>query len=62
MIAVILDGGPFDGTPYEVENVPRFLEAERRCAECAEHNVVARYYPTDEVTADGRLVLRYEAP
>lgn len=62
MIAVILDGGPFDGTHYEVKNLPRFLEVERRCAEHPEHNVTARYYPTAEVATAGRLVLRYEAP
>lgn len=62
MIAVVLDGGPFDGREHELAGVVKFLEVQRRCHEHPEHNVVARYYPTDEVDADGRLVMRYEAP
>lgn len=62
MIAVILDGGPFDGRDHELAAPVRFIEVKRICHEHPEHNVVARYYPTDEMDLAGRQVMRYEAP
>lgn len=62
MIAVVLDGGPFDGRDHEVSELGAFLTVRKVCAEHLEHNVVARYYPTGDTDRAGRLIYRYEAP
>lgn len=62
MIAVVLAGGPFDGTEHEVTTPTTGLVVRKVCAEHIEHNVVARYYPTGDTDRAGRLIYRYEAP
>ena len=63
MIAVLLDGGPFDGGEWDVTTPAlKYVSVRRVDHEHPENNVEARYYPTAEVTPIGRMIFRYEAP